>query len=101
MLTKKKYGTKDLEKDFGPVTFAKLLSSFRLSAGLTQEELGKKIGGMPRAMVCDFEKGRRIPSPEKAYEIARKLKQIESYWVQIAIQDYLDQHEIDYQVKLA
>ena len=101
MTTRKKYGTKELEKDYGAVTFAKLLSTYRLTAELTQSELGDKIGGLSRGIVCDYENGRRIPSPAKAAEIAKNLGEIESYWVQVAVQDYLRQYDLDYKVKLA
>lgn len=97
----KKYGTKEMEKEFGPITFAKLLLSYRLGAELTQDELGEKLGGLSRGIICDYEKGRRIPSPEKAAEIARCLKQLESYWVQVALQDYFREHELNFKVKLA
>jgi|FLYM01.1.fsa_nt_gi transcriptional regulator with XRE-family HTH domain len=101
MSTKKKYGSKEFEKDFGPITFAKLLMSYRLAEELTQDQLGEKLGGLSRGIICDYEKGRRIPTPEKAAEMAISLDQIDSYWVQIAIQDYLRQHQLNYKVKLA
>ena len=100
-MTTKKYGTKELEKDFGPITFAKLLLTYRLTEELSQEELGKKLGGISRGIVCDFEKGRRVPSPEKAAEFAKKLGEIESYWIEVAMQDYLREHDLKYTVKLA
>ena len=100
MITKK-YGVKNLDKERGPVTFAKLLHTYRITEDLTQDELGVKLGGLSRGVICDYEKGRRIPSPEKAAEIANALEQIEHYWVQVAIQDYLRELDLDYQVKLA
>ena len=51
-------------------------------------------------IICDYENGRRIPSPAKAAEIAEALGEIESYWVQIAVQDYLRQYNLNYKVKL-
>lgn len=100
MITKK-YGVKDLEKELGPITFAKLIHTYRLTENLTQDELGQKLGGLSRGVVCDYEKGRRVPTPEKAAEIANALGEIEHYWVQVAIQDYLREHDLDYEVKLA
>lgn len=101
MSTNKKYTTKEMEKDFGQITFAKLLYTYRITEELSQRELGDKLGGLSRGIICDYERGRRIPTPEKAAEIARLLGEIESYWVQIAIQDYLNEHDLDYEVKLA
>ena len=101
MGTKRKYGTKEMAKDYGPVTFAKLLNTYRVTEGLTQSELGEKIGDLSRGIICDYENGRRIPSPAKAAEIAAALGEIGSYWVQISIQDYLRQYDLNYKVKLA
>ena len=101
MVIRKRYGTKELEKKYGAVTFARLLYTYRITAELTQSELGKKVGGLSRGIICDYENGRRIPSPAKAGDIAESLGEIKSYWVQIAVQDYLRQHDLDYKVKLA
>ena len=101
MTTKRKYGTKEMAKDYGPVTFAKILHTYRVTEGLTQSELGEKIGDLSRGIICDYENGRRIPSPAKAAEIAGALGEIESYWVQTTIQDYLRQYDLNYKVKLA
>ena len=101
MTTKKRYGTRELAKKYGPITFAKLLHTYRITSELTQSELGEKIGGLSRGIICDYENGRRIPSPAKAAEMAVALGEIQSYWVQIAVQDYLRQYDLDYKVKLA
>ena len=100
MANKKRYGTKELEKDYDVVTFAKLLHTYRVTAELTQGEIGEKIGSLSRGIICDYENGRRIPSPAKAAEIAEALSEIESYWVQVAVQDYLRQYDLNYKVKL-
>lgn len=96
-----KFGTKELEKSRGPVTFAKLLHTYRMAEELSQDELGQKLGGLSRGIICDYEKGRRIPTPEKAADITKTLGEIESYWVQVALQDYMREHNLDFEVKLA
>ncbi len=45
---------------------------------MSQENLGEKLGGLSRGIICDYEKGRRIPSVEKAAAIAKSLGEIES-----------------------
>lgn len=101
MSTKKiKYGIKELKLDFGPLTFGKLIEAYRLAEELSQKEFSKILEISP-ASLCDLEKGRRIPSPERAASIARKLKEPESYWVQLAIQDHLDQAGIKLKVSVA
>ena len=101
MTIKYRYGTKELGKDYGPVTFAKLLYVYRVTAELTQAELGKNLGGLNRAVISDYENGRRLPSPAKVAEIATTLNELKSYWVLVAVQDYLRQYNLDYKVKLA
>ncbi len=87
MGTKKiQYGSKELERDFGPMTFGRLIQSYRMADELSQKEFSI-ILGISTASLRDVEKGRRIPNPERASLIARKLKEPESYWVQLALQD--------------
>jgi transcriptional regulator with XRE-family HTH domain len=94
-----KYSSVNLRKDFGPITFAKLLSSYRISEGLSQVDLAKKLR-LSKGNVCDFEKGRKIPSPAKAEEMAQILGDMPAYWVQIVIQDQLSANDLDYSVKI-
>ena len=70
------------------------MHTYRITTELTQGELGEKIGGLSRGIICDYENGRRIPSPAKAAEIAEALDEIESYWVQVAVQDFLRQYNL-------
>ena len=101
MSTKKiHYGSKELERDFGPMTFGRLIEAYRLADELSQKEFAKILGISP-ASLCDLEKGRRIPTPERASLIARKLKEPESYWVQLALQDQLNQIGLKLKVSVA
>jgi transcriptional regulator with XRE-family HTH domain len=101
MSTKKiKYGLKELQNDFGPLTFGKLIEAYRLAEELSQKDFAKVLGISP-ASLCDLEKGRRIPTPERAASIAKKLKEPESYWVQLAIQDHLDEVGLKLKVSVA
>ncbi len=101
MTIKCRYGTKEMESDYGPVTFAKLLYTYRATAELTQAEMGKKLGGLSRRAIGDYENGRRLPSPAQVAEMATALNELKSYWVEVVVQDYLRQHDLDYKVKLA
>lgn len=95
-----KYCLKHFEKDFGPFTFGKLLESYSLAEEFSQKEFAKMLG-ISQASLCDLEKGRRIPSPERAAGIARKIKETESFWVQLALQDHLDQVGLKLKVSVA
>jgi transcriptional regulator with XRE-family HTH domain len=94
-----KYGLKHLKKDRGNMTFAKLLYSYREAEGLSQVELAAKLG-LSKGNICDFEKGRKIPSAAKAEAMAISLGDLPSYWVEVTIQDLLTQDQLDYFVKI-
>lgn len=100
MSTKKKYGFKQLERDFGALTFGRLIEAYRLAESLSQKDFAQflEIG---QASLCDLEKGRRIPTAERAASIAKKLKEPEAYWVQLALQDHLDQAGLKLKVSVA
>jgi transcriptional regulator with XRE-family HTH domain len=95
-----KYGLKELVREFGPLSFGKLLESYRLSEEMSQKEFSKHLG-ISQASLCDLEKGRRIPSPERASRIAKKLNEPESYWVQLALQDQLNEAGLKFKVSIA
>ncbi len=80
------YDINDLEKDYGKLTFSNFISSYRLGEEIDQEELAKLLG-ISKQSLCDLEKGRRIPSPKRAAEIAKKLKLIPESLIALAIQD--------------
>ena len=95
----KKYGTVELRKDFGRVTFGIALESYRLGNELTQIDFAKKIGISPQSL-CDLEKGRKIPSAGRAAKIAKKIKQPIEYWVELAIQDTLEKEHLKLKVNI-
>ena len=52
--------------------FSQKLQEIRLSAGLTQEELGNSLG-VSRFTVLDWESGKRTPTLEMLYKLANVL----------------------------
>ena len=96
----KKYGTKELRKDFGNLTFGLALESHRLSEEMTLSEFSD-ILGISIPSLSDLEKGRRIPSPSRAKEIAQKIGEPQAYWVQLALQDKFREEKIDLVVTVA
>ena len=100
MNTKKaKYGIKELEKDFGKLTFAKALLTYRLCEEMTQVEMAKKLKISKQAL-CDLEKGRRVPSLGRAAKIARKLGMFRESFVQLVIVDQLRKENLNYDVEI-
>ena len=81
----KKFKAK-LEKEVGPLSFALFMRVSRTSLGLTQEEIGKKLG-LSRANICDIEKGRQLVSAELAVKVARKVGLPEKLALQACLQD--------------
>lgn len=96
----KKYGTKELSQDFGELTFGLALESHRLSEEMTLRVFSD-ILEISIQSLSDLEKGRRIPSPSRAMEIAKKIGEPEAYWIQLALQDKFREEEIDLIVTVA
>ena len=100
MTTKHIYGTLELTKDFGALTFGNALSSYRLGENRSQKEFAEFLGISAQSL-CDIEKERRIPSPGRAAKIAKKLGEPIAFWVQLALQDMLITEKLDLSVSVA
>ena len=96
----KTYGTKEMRKNFGPITFGKALESHRKCEELSQKEFAKALG-ISSSSLCNLEKGRRIPTPRRAAKIARIIGEPESYWIQLSFQDTLQQNNLNFKVYVA
>lgn len=99
-MTIRRYGSRELERDFGRLNFANALESYRLGEEMTQKEFAKLLQIAPQSL-CDLEKGRRIPSPGRAAKIAKKLKQPVASWVQLALQDVVKRENLKLTVSVA
>ena len=95
-----KYGTKEIEKEYGPLTFAKILEAHRLGEEISQKEFANLLG-ISQQSLCDLEKGRKIPTAERASKIASKLDEPADFWIKIALQDMLRAQHFDYEVSLS
>ena len=96
----KEYGSKELERDFGPLTFGKALCAHRKCEEISQKEFAVKLGISAQSL-CDIEKGRKIPSPGRAAKIAKQIGHPEDYWIQLTFQDTLRKQQLDYIVSVA
>ena len=99
MSTKQKYGMKDLEKKYGPLTFGEALESYRLGEEISQADMAKRIGISAQSL-CDIEKGRRIPTPKRAVRIAQVIGEPEMFWIKLALQDSLRKENLKFDVSL-
>jgi transcriptional regulator with XRE-family HTH domain len=95
-----RFGIKNFEAKFGKLTIGRLLEAYRRADELSLKEMANKLGMSPSSL-CDLEKGRRIPTPKRAAELAKKLGTSEKYWVQISLQNQLDQQGFDLKVSVA
>ena len=80
------YGLKEMEKEYGPLTFGKALWAHRKCEENSQKDFAKMLG-ISLATLRDLEKGRRIPSVKMAAKIGRILELSEKTWARLAAQD--------------
>lgn len=99
MNTKKWHSIRDLEKRFGVMTFGLFLRAFREAEGYSQAEYARRLG-ISRANLCDLEKNRKLASPKRASQIAKKIGIAEEVLLKLAIQDSLRDAKLKYSVEL-
>lgn len=90
---------KKLEKQYGVLTFGKMLKAWRLSMDLSQTSFAEKLN-LSVQNLNDLEKGRRIPGPLRAARIAKKLGLPEIGLIQLALRDALEKDGFHYEVRL-
>lgn len=101
MSTKKKtIGVAEIEKEFGVLTFGKLIKSYRLGEDFTQVELAKFLK-VSKQNVNDLESERKIPSIKRAVLLARKIGVLEELAVQVAIQDQIRREKLQFTVTIS
>ncbi len=94
-----KYGLKELEKEYGPLTFGQLIQTHRLSEEITQSKMAKKLK-ISRQKLNDFEHGRRFPSLRMAVQVADSLGEHVPTWISIVIEEMLREEHLDFKVTL-
>ncbi len=98
-MSTKHYTVEDLERDFGPLTFGRLLKSHRQGEELTQVQMAKELG-LSKQNLNDLESGRVLPSLRRAVKIARKIGQLEALMVQLVLQDQVNREKLKYKVSV-
>lgn len=99
MNTDEIYGSKELERDYGPLTFGRALWAHRKCEEISQAEFARFLGISSQSL-CDIEKGRSIPSLRRAAKIANKIGEPEIFWIQLALQDMLRKESFNYTVSV-
>lgn len=90
----KKIGLAEIERQHGPLTFARLLKSHRLGEEMTQVEMAKLLK-ISKQGLNDLERGRKIPSIRRAVQIARKIGLMEDLIVQLVLQDQVHKEKLN------
>jgi len=70
-MSTKKILVADIEKQFGALSFGRLLRSHRMVEEISQVEMAKKLG-LSKQSLNDLESGRKIPSIRRAVQIEKK-----------------------------
>lgn len=99
-MSTKKIGLAEIEKQFGVLTFGKLLKAHRLGEELSQVEMAKMLK-MSKQSLNDLEHGRKVPSIRRAIEIARKIQVMEELVVQLILQDHVRREKLNFTVSVS
>ena len=91
---------KDIEKQFGPLTFGNLLKAHREGEEFTQVEMAKKLQ-LSKQALNDIENGRKIPSISRAVTLAKKLGILPELAVELVLQDQLRREKLKMAVKVS
>jgi transcriptional regulator with XRE-family HTH domain len=86
--------------EFGALVFGELLWAYRETEQLTQKELAEKLG-ITSQKLCDFEKGRRLPSLKQAAKFASTLGEDPATWVQVLLQEEVRKNQLKLKVSVA
>jgi len=90
---------KDIESQFGQLSFGNLLKSFRLGEELSQVALAKKLN-CSKQMLNDIESGRKIPSISKTHRIAKKIGILPELAIELLLQDHINRENLRMIVKV-
>lgn len=97
---KKSKAITQIEKIRGSrLDFSDLLRSLRQTMELTQTELAYRAG-TTRSKICDFEKGRRIPSLKLATKLAKALGHSETLFVYKIFQEQIYQANLKMKIEV-
>lgn len=95
----KKIGTKEIEKEFGPLTFGGLLKAHRIGEEMTQVQFAKLLG-LSKQSLNDLESGRKSPSIRRAVGIAKKIGLLPELVVQVVLQDQVSKENLKLSVSV-
>ena len=80
-------------------TLGDLLVTIRETDEMTQKELAKRLE-LSTSHLCDIEKGRKTVSAGRAARFAKALGYSEALFVQLAVQEQLDEAGLDFRISV-
>ena len=98
-MSTKKMGTKEIEKEFGPLTFGSLLKAHRFGEELTQVQFAKLLG-LSKQSLNDLEGNRKSPTIRRAMGIAKKIGLLPELVVQVVLQDQVSKENLKLSVSV-
>jgi transcriptional regulator with XRE-family HTH domain len=90
---------KAIRKITGPISFAEMLYSFRLSKEVSQVAMAKTLG-ISKQELCNIEKGRKLISVERSKAFAEALEMPPKTFAKYALQDQLNSAGITGEVEI-
>lgn len=81
--------SKALKRALGQLTLSRVLRSTREGEGLSQVQFAQKLG-ISKGHLCDIEHGRKVVSPARAAQFAKRLGYSVEQYVCLALQDELN-----------
>ena len=96
---RRRYGVRELEKEFGVLTFGRLLKSHREGEELSQVAMAKLLD-ISKQSLNDLESGRTLPSIARSAEIARKIGLMEATLVELALQDQIGRDKLHLYIRV-
>jgi CheY-like chemotaxis protein/DNA-binding XRE family transcriptional regulator len=79
--------------------FGELLKQLRLADNMTLSTFAAKLG-ISAANLCDFEQGRKIPSPKRALEFGKRLQLPDELMVELSLESTMKRDKIEYSVSV-
>jgi DNA-binding XRE family transcriptional regulator len=98
-MTTKEIGLKDIEHQYGELTFAKVLKSYRLAEDISQVNFAQQIG-ISKQSLNDLENSRKLPSLQRAIMIADQVGILKDLIVQIVLQDQVNKAKLKLRVSV-
>ena len=95
----KKIGIAEIEKEFGVLTFGRLLKAHRQGEEITQVSFAKMLG-ISKQSLNDLESGRKLPSLRRAMTIAKKIHLLPEMAVQVILQEQINKENLKLSVSV-